>query len=202
MYRCVLNLALQGINTSHPSSFGMERDTQRRNGIKYNASSFTSHPNHCYQVRLLHSLGDLRLCSALEKWVLYIQEPLKVEEVLKRKAVEANPVALHMRFSPQIALFHHPTRPRRTRRERKQRKVQKAKVFLPEHVIGRYKKVLRYLVKGATKTEAYHKCGVDGKTIVDACAIAELEACDITAYNKLRATFQKGQKLSDFAVRC
>lgn len=43
---------------------------------------------------------------------------------------------------------------------------------------------------------------MDRKTIVDTCAIAELEACDITAYNKLHATFQKGQKLSDFAERC
>ena len=57
-------------------------------------------------------------------------------------------------------------------------------------------------VKGATKTKAYQKCGVDRKTIVDTSAIAELEACDITAYRKLRAEFQKGQKLSDFAHRC
>ncbi|KAF4114037.1 hypothetical protein G5714_004260 [Onychostoma macrolepis] len=71
-----------------------------------------------------------------------------------------------------------------------------------EQVIGRYKKVLRYMSKGATKTEANLKCGVDRKTIVDSCAIAELEACDITAYNKLRATFKKGQKLSDFAESC
>jgi len=70
-------------------------------------------------------------------------------------------------------------------------------VFLPEQVIGRYKKVLKYLSKGATKTEAYQKCGVDRKTIVDTSAIAELEACDITVYNKLRAAFQKGQKLSE-----
>ncbi|KAK9976184.1 hypothetical protein ABG768_021389, partial [Culter alburnus] len=69
-------------------------------------------------------------------------------------------------------------------------------------VIGRYKKVLKYLSKGATKTEAYQVCSVDRKTIVDTSAIAELEACDITVYNKLCAAFQKGQKLSDFADHC
>lgn len=37
---------------------------------------------------------------------------------------------------------------------------------------------------------------------MDTCAIAELEASDVTAYNKLRATFQKGHKLSNFAEYC
>lgn len=55
---------------------------------------------------------------------------------------------------------------------------------------------------GTTKTQAYFKCGVDRKTIVDTAAIAELEACDIEAYKNLRGTFQRGQKLSDFAERC
>ncbi|XP_052004301.1 coiled-coil domain-containing protein 106-like [Xyrauchen texanus] len=94
--------------------------------------------------------------------------------------------------------------PHKTKKYKKGMKTQKSaksrRVFLPEQVIGRYKKVLKYLSKGATKTEAYQKCGVDRKTIVDTSAIAELEACDITAYNKLRAAFQKGQKL--FADRC
>ncbi|KAK9978703.1 hypothetical protein ABG768_020442 [Culter alburnus] len=90
--------------------------------------------------------------------------------------------------------------PHKPKKSKKGKKAQK--IFLPEQVIGRYKKVLKYLSKGATKTEAYQKCGVDRKTIVDTSAIAELEACDITAYNKLRAAFQKGQKLSDFADRC
>ncbi|MGL5903523.1 MAG: hypothetical protein ACRCZO_12640 [Cetobacterium sp.] len=75
-------------------------------------------------------------------------------------------------------------------------------VFLPEQAINRYKKVLAYLKSGTTKTQAFFKCGVDRKTIADTAAIAELEACDKEAYDKLRSTFQKGQKLSDFAEWC
>ncbi|KAK9972406.1 hypothetical protein ABG768_025713 [Culter alburnus] len=92
-----------------------------------------------------------------------------------------------------------PHKPKKSKKGKKAQKIAKSR---REQVIGRYKKVLKYLSKGATKTEAYQKCGVDRKTIVDTSAIAELEACDITAYNKLRAAFQKGQKLSDFADRC
>ncbi|KAK7151688.1 hypothetical protein R3I94_008135 [Phoxinus phoxinus] len=96
-----------------------------------------------------------------------------------------------------------PHKPKKYKKGMKSQKCAKGKrVFLPEQVIGRYKKVLKYLSKGATKTEAYKKCGVDRKTIVDSSAIAELEACDTTAYNQLRAAFKKGQKLSDFADRC
>ncbi|ROJ27983.1 hypothetical protein DPX16_0028 [Anabarilius grahami] len=96
-----------------------------------------------------------------------------------------------------------PQKPKKSKKEKKAQKSAKSRrVFLPEQVIGRYKKVLKYLSKGATKTEAYLKCGVDRKTIVDTSAIAELEACDITAYNKLCAAFQKGQKLPDFADCC
>ncbi|KAF4116624.1 hypothetical protein G5714_004113 [Onychostoma macrolepis] len=97
--------------------------------------------------------------------------------------------------------------PHKTKKN-KGKKTQKSSKSKREQVIGRYKKVLRYLSKGATKTEAYLKCGVDRKTIVDSCAIAELEACDITAYNKLRATFQKGrscptlQNVADSCAHC
>jgi len=75
-------------------------------------------------------------------------------------------------------------------------------VFLPEQAIKRYNKVLDYLKGGTTKTQAFFKCGVDRKTISDTAAIAELEACDIEAYKNLRGTFQRGQKLSNFAERC
>ncbi|KAI7789712.1 hypothetical protein IRJ41_007666 [Triplophysa rosa] len=77
----------------------------------------------------------------------------------------------------------------------------KGYIFLPEQVIKRYKKVLGYLKGGTTKTQAYFKCGVDRKSIVDTAAIAELEACDNEAYKNLRGTFQRGQKLYDFAER-
>lgn len=62
--------------------------------------------------------------------------------------------------------------------------------------------MLNYLKAGTTKTQAYFKCGVDRKTIADTAAIAELEACDLEAYNNLRGNFQRGHKLSDFADQC
>ncbi|XP_051962705.1 coiled-coil domain-containing protein 106-like [Xyrauchen texanus] len=98
----------------------------------------------------------------------------------------------------------HKSRKHKKKSEKKaKRKMQKSRrVFLPEHAIQRYKKVLQYLQQGITKTLAYHKCGVDRKTIVDTAAISELEACDVEAYKTLRETFHRGQKLSQFAEQC
>ncbi|XP_056110213.1 coiled-coil domain-containing protein 106-like [Rhinichthys klamathensis goyatoka] len=97
----------------------------------------------------------------------------------------------------------HKSRKHKKKSKKAGQKMQKSRrVFLPEHAIQRYKKVLQYLQQGITKTLAYHKCGVDRKTIVDTAAIAELEACDGEAYKTLRETFHRGQKLSQFAEQC
>ncbi|XP_056101380.1 coiled-coil domain-containing protein 106-like [Rhinichthys klamathensis goyatoka] len=90
----------------------------------------------------------------------------------------------------------------KTKKRNANKKQKFTRVFLPEQAIKRYNKVLGYLKGGTTKTQAFFKCGVDRKTIADTAAIAELEACDIEAYKNLRGTFQRGQKLSNFAERC
>ncbi|KAI7804159.1 coiled-coil domain-containing protein 106-like isoform X2 [Triplophysa rosa] len=91
---------------------------------------------------------------------------------------------------------------KRSQKKAKDRVRKSRRVYLPEQAIERYKKVLRYVEQGMTKTMAYQKCGVDRKTIVDHAAIAELEACDLEGYKTLRESFHRGQKLSLFAEQC
>ncbi|XP_034160172.2 PR domain zinc finger protein 15 isoform X2 [Pangasianodon hypophthalmus] len=76
------------------------------------------------------------------------------------------------------------------------------RVLLPEHALDRYQRVLKAVASGLTKTEAYAKVGVDRKTVADSACIAELAECDEDAYNRLRASFKRGDKMSDFVARC
>ena len=55
-------------------------------------------------------------------------------------------------------------------------------VRTPEASIQRYKKVLRLVCKGHTKTEAYNRVNVDRNTIVNQAAIAELAKVDPDKY--------------------
>ncbi|XP_042571023.1 uncharacterized protein LOC122135550 [Cyprinus carpio] len=130
----------------------------------------------------------------------------KVERKKKHCKVDSSSSSESTSFSSQSSSSPAPRKSSKNKDKAKKRNGKKkqkcTRVFLPEQAIKRYKKVLGYLKGGTTKTQAYFKCGMDRKTVMYTAAVAELEACDIEAYKNLRGTFQRGQKLSDFAERC
>ncbi|XP_076876100.1 uncharacterized protein LOC143525725 isoform X1 [Brachyhypopomus gauderio] len=90
-------------------------------------------------------------------------------------------------------------------KKRKMKEYPKKKVGMPEDVISRYRRVLKAVSIGMSKTDAYSYVGVNRKTIVDTAAIAELKQVDPESYHQIRAMFHKGRKghtLYDFAEQC
>ncbi|KAL6480089.1 hypothetical protein MHYP_G00111220 [Metynnis hypsauchen] len=78
--------------------------------------------------------------------------------------------------------------------QEKMKEYAKRKVVMPEDAISRYRRVLKAVSKGMSKTDAYSYVGVNRKTIVDTAVIAELKKVDPESYSQIRAVFQRKKR--------
>ncbi|KAL7874291.1 hypothetical protein SRHO_G00052610 [Serrasalmus rhombeus] len=76
---------------------------------------------------------------------------------------------------------------------------------MPEDTISRYRRVLKAVSRGMSKTDAYSYVGVNRKTIINTAAIAELKEVDPESSSQIQDVFHKGRKghtLYDFTEQC
>lgn len=69
-------------------------------------------------------------------------------------------------------------------------------------MVGRYRKVLALVAKGATMAEAYERIGVDRNTIVMSAPFAELAIAAPEKFQSLLEGYKKGDKISKFTEKC